>query len=103
MTAINTKNNIWIEGFSSILGEYNEKLGQYSYYDKDKIVMYYGKTSEISEEIAKECVKQYTIDGHEEEFIGYDDYLVSYNYFRTAKESIQSACSFEYCIIYRIK
>jgi hypothetical protein len=99
-----------IEGFDSVAGEYNEKLGKYSYLDKDKIVVYYGKTSEITEEVAKKCV-QYS-KPHYNSYLNYTQIRgknnTSYSkdekmWFKTAKESIQSACNQPYCIIYKKK
>ncbi len=95
----NLKENIWIEGFDDNFGlGYRAKNATYF-----KECLYYGKTSEIPEEIAKRHIKN---DG---DSLGewFKDYSSSIDnnppYSKeTAKESIQSACDKEYCIIYKI-
>lgn len=86
----NLKDNIWIEGFNSFTGLSFALVAGVK-------PIYSGKTSEISEELAKECVEWSEFD---------KDILSYYHYskaFKTAKESIQSACDKEYCIIYKIQ
>lgn len=106
----NLKDNIYIEGFDSLESGY---IIQDIIAKKCEEFIYAGKTSEIPEELA-------------EEYVVYDDYSDEYAYkgcfrnyknfnsdgdiinyevqvgFETAKESIQSACDKEYCIIYKI-
>ena len=90
------KDGIWIEGLDSdtYLAEEKLRFGC-------NIILYSGKTSEIPEELAEECVRNYNIDGL------YENYKMSSQYgeymHKSAKESIQSACSQEYCIIYKTK
>ena len=61
-------------------------------------LIYSGKASEISEEIAEEFVEWSEFDKGIKQYYNYiDDYYPH----RTAKESIQSACDKEYCIIYK--
>lgn len=87
---INLKNNIWIEGFD-IEVHLMTALNRKEIYD----VMYSGKTEEISEELAIECVKEGFLS------CDYMNYINNIVEFETAKESIQSACTQEYCIIYK--
>lgn len=95
---INLKEKIFIEGFDNpkdyFLNPSNEII-------KASKIIYSGKTSEISEELAKECVTNYGILNDNP----FHNYKVESQYFeylfKTAKESIQSACSQEYCIIYK--
>lgn len=84
---------IWIEGFGSI-EVISERLT--SILDTVDILIYSGKVSEITEELAKECVCGYAT--------GYFEYSSTlWNINETAKESIKSACKEEYCIIYLAK
>lgn len=99
---INLKDNIWIEGFDEIAS---------GYILQDKIIticdniIYSVKTSEIPEELAKECVKLLT---PKHAISLYQNYkyklpqLVSFTR-TTARESIKTACYKEYCIIYKTK
>ena len=93
------KDNIFIEGFDS-----NEEL--YNFKNNLCIVgeplpyIWLGKTSEIPEEIAKECVNK-VIDDHGR-MDGYENYN-SPIILNAPKESIQSACNQTYCIIYKEK
>ena len=96
------KDSIWIEGF--------DKLSEvYAFKDNMCIVgevvpyIYIGKTAEISEVLAKECVEILAKTS-----LG--NFYRNYQYNKpqpvsftkcAAKESIQSACSQEYCIIYK--
>lgn len=95
----NLKDNIWIEGFDLI-----EELQNTEGYKNLIPVIFVGKTSEIPEEIAKECIEYFIqrckyrnynpdklIDGIK---------LMGFNY---SKQSIQSACDKPYCIIYKSK
>ena len=90
------KQNIYIEGFDE------EYIFNYQLFTDGKII-YQGKTSEIDEELAKECVDQYSLLNP----VLYWNYGVPYPHyytdceFTTAKDSIQSACSQKFCIIYK--
>lgn len=106
---INTKDDIWVEGFDT-----NSEL----YVFKDSICfvgepvpyIYIGKTSEIPEELAKECV-----EGNNGEICPntmWLDYRTNKNDFarfhcKTPKESIQSALIkpdgtiYPFCIIFK--
>lgn len=89
----NLKDNIWIEGF---VKKIDLSLRSDIYFEDTHDVIYQGKTSEIPEEIARECVKNFGIT------LFYYDYRdLMYQKFETAKESIQSACDKPYCIIYK--
>lgn len=94
------KDDIWIEGFDTI-DTRNKRLKIISICDTiiDELI-YSGKTSEISEELAKECIDWNEFDDN---IIKYYDYIKDYWPHLTAKESIKSACSQEYCIIYKTK
>ena len=97
---INLKDNIWIEGFDD---RFDCAIAGYN----GNVLLYEGKTSEIPKEIAKECVEQIG-----EWFIGntpiYQNYIDENNIpvmkrhvILNSKQSIQSACEKEYCIIYK--
>lgn len=102
MSKVNLKDNIWIEGFDK-LSEMQIRLltlpdSQF------KAVIYDNKTSEIPEELAKECVNYLqgnhsVLCGYYES--GYEDFSQNEFRYKTAKESIQSACPEEFCIIYK--
>ena len=110
---INLKGDIWIAGFGTIEDK-DDKL-RYLFHVSENMaseLIYAGKTLDIPEEIAKECVIQYDIEKGEliDEFVVEEDILFGFkNYkegfgvldFQTAKESIQSACNREYCIIFK--
>jgi hypothetical protein len=71
---------------------------------KCKGILGVGKTANIPEEIAKECVKFGYLGANKEDggTLLYDDYEIDDIIgFKTAKESIQSACRQEYCIIFK--
>ena len=98
MPKVNLKDNIFIEGFDNELDVYDRSidlcidLGNFS-------ILYEGKTSEIPEELldfllSEDCPK-------EESHYNYKDFLGNLCIHTTAKESIQSACDKEYCIIYK--
>lgn len=88
---VNLKDNIWIEGFDN----FRECVfAQDAYFDR---LVYSGKTSEIPEETAKECV-----DCFKQKW--YLDYGADIDYLfelETSKQSILSACDKPYCIIYK--
>lgn len=98
----NLKENIFIEGFDF---EYEFRSRLYGTKGISGIVklIYQGKASEIPEEIAKECAEIHQglsyWDGPNDIF--YVDYNNKLNGFSKAKNSIQSACPKEYCIIFR--
>lgn len=101
MKSINLRDNIWIEGFErkSLIYDRILQLGG------EQDILYKGKTSEIPEDLAKKCVHFYFPFDHDYTKL-FKDYLLedeSINNFNTAKESIQSACDKEYCIIYKTK
>ena len=88
-----------IEGFNTLKEVVREQIGR----DKTKEfreTLYEGKTSEIPEDIAKECVTLYH-EGQEDET--YTNYSGFEFYCLTLLESIQSACNQTYCIIYKEK
>lgn len=86
MSKVNLKDNIWIQGFDSFITlSFALAAGVKP--------IYAGKTSEIPEELAKECVLP-PVNGYR----NYKNLWINVN---TAKESIQSACPEEYCIIYK--
>lgn len=92
---VNLKENIWIQGFDQ------QYIFSYQLFHEGEVI-YQGKTSEIHEKIAKECVHKFNNNA-------FKDYSVNFNGIRdiihvykiTAKKSIQSACNQEYCIIYK--
>ena len=91
------KDSIWIEGFDTMQSiDYCELLDAMSLCGI-KSYIYKGKTSDIPEELAKECVHVGVLTDN------CKDYQSGFNIFETAKESIKSACSQEYCIIYKTK
>ena len=107
MKPLNLRGDIWIEGFDDeedlAVYWYNHMLwDNYRGLAKYELI-YSGKTSEIPEELAKECVKSVWF---ETDVIGgcymvYQDYGEDDCWLDEATESIQSACPEEYCIIYK--
>lgn len=89
----NLKENIWIEGFDTNQQIYNFK-DNICFAGEPVPYLWMGKTSEIPEDVAKKCVLP--------PVNGYRNYANMWINVNTAKESIQSACSQEYCIIYKI-
>jgi hypothetical protein len=88
---VNLKDDIWLMEIDT-----NEemlcKLTELNFND----VIYAGKLDNIKEEIAKKCV-----DCFRNEY--YLDYSCTQDFvfdFKTAKQSIKSACNKKYCIIY---
>lgn len=110
MSKVNLKDNIWIEGFDDMksqLFKFNylmndidisHSLGNCSSYSSIQCF----KTSEISEELAKTICykKQFYLNYALFNDLKENDWREPYM-FTSAKESIQSACSKEYCIIYK--
>lgn len=90
------KEGIFIEGFDEKI---HLNLTCDVYFEDTHNILYKGKTSDIPEEVAKEGVKNWRTDGL------YNNYKIESQYeeylFKTAKQSIQSACDKEYCIIYK--
>lgn len=104
MNKIKLKDNIWIEGFDKCILGTQFKL-------KDGSIptnaIYFGKTSEILEELAEECVIINLWEGRIDSYRKYNKENFNIkccddNNCNSAKESIQSACNQEYCIIYKV-
>ena len=98
MERVNLKDDIFIDGFDSELSAVSTGASMWFGVNME-LLLYAGKISEIPEELAKECVKNWRCDGLYNNYKivpQYEEYL-----FKTAKESIQSACQEEYCIIYK--
>lgn len=106
---IELKKGIFIEGFDDfpdweiLVDLRNDLVGVFEYG-----LLYQGKTSDITEVFAKDCVELEYFGEYWEgmwEYSGYCNFDINapYDYVHTAKESILSACSSEYCIIYRNK
>ncbi len=113
----NLKDNIWIEGFDSE-EELNYHSFGFSVLENDDNIIYKGKTSEIPEEVAKECVAKIHVElapsPYNDWCGGFDYAYVDYKNigeyagwqgdagcYRKATESIQSACDKPYCTIYK--
>ena len=108
---VNLKDNIWIEGFCNI-EKYDEMIVSIS------AILYHGKTSDIPEEVAKkslllhpyssgQCKCYFEYDNPE---LDLDNKLCQCrnnpnksrnDHLWDWKESIQSACNQEYCIIFK--
>ena len=98
MSKIELKEGIFIEGSTNLKYFYGLETWLSNHRG---IILYKDRTSEIPEEIAKSCVKKSSEPITKE---GYKNYFKSEPYwYWTAKESIQSACPEEYCIIYKTK
>jgi hypothetical protein len=89
------KENIYINGFDDIVELYY-KSADICIDSGNFAILYEGKTSDISEEIAE----QYANKGELCEYY-WNEQLDDYDRNISAKESILSACSEEYCIIYK--
>ena len=112
---VNLKDNIWIEGFGT-KRKMVIKLSKGAYIGTP--IVYFGKTSDISEEIAKkvlllhpystcQCKCYFEYDNPELD-LDNESYQCKNNpnksrndYLWDWKESIQSACNQEYCIIFK--
>ena len=95
---VNLKDNIWIEGFDMHeVGHFMVTKDRNFIMDIAKKIIYSGKTSDIPEELAKECVDCFK----NEYYLDYSSEIKYLYEFKTAKESIQSACNQEYCIIFK--
>ena len=109
---INTKDDIWIEGFDNPLNRDNrilELLPKINDIDQNDPIIYWQKTSDIPEEIAKECV-EVTATGLFKNYTWSNEKVQDYGMqpiSTTAKESIQSAASkedgsfYDFIIIYK--
>ena len=99
MERVNLKDNIFIDGFDSELSAVS--TGGSMWFGKNmELLLYAGKTSEIPEDVAEECaewdyVYMDIVRWTNYKTLSHDDNL------NTAKQSIQSACQEEYCIIYK--
>lgn len=97
MSKVNLKGNIWIEGFDKLI--YLNCCSDMGISLDD--VIFKGETSEIPEEVAKECVRMGSYTTTFYNYITNDSHKS--NQLSTAKQSIQSACDKPYCIIYKTK
>lgn len=111
---VNLKDNIWIEGFGG-----SEQVSYNAFIRMAELaeaLVWHGKTSDIPEEVAKECVRDivlstgvFYINYRKMEALKlqagvrrfYHNEIVWEPMLKTAKESIQSACNQEYCIIFK--
>lgn len=104
---VNLKDNFWIEGFDIHEVGYFMRTKDGNFIgDVAKEIVYSGNASDIPEEIAKECVDiDYSGEYWEGmwQYSGYRNFddNIPYDHVSTAKESIQSACNQEYCIIFK--
>ena len=97
---VELKEGIFIEGSSNV--EYFYGLEAWvNHYGSG--VIYQGKTSEIPEELASQCCKYQNSYEGEPFYKKYGDVIWTIYPYKTAKESIQSACQNEYCIIYKTR
>jgi hypothetical protein len=115
---INLKNNIWIEGFDTeieLFRFWHRNVHIFNGDDKDLQEIYFGKTSDIPEDIANDVVT-YIMLSTGIFYLNYRKMVElrkpirqrnrSHNEIiwepmcKTAIESIQSACNQEYCIIF---
>lgn len=105
MSKIELKEGIFIEGFNNWLDSADEFLNKHIKRNCDLI--YQGKTSDIPEEIANKIFtfhSSFNIPGRVDKFYkNFNFRNDGIGYVCSAKESIQSACSEEYCIIYKTK
>ena len=88
---------ILIKGFTSR----KEMIQFHNYYvnnEIDPVIFYEGKTSDISEELAKSLADKGSLC----EFY-WNEKIDDYDKTITAKQSIQSVCNEKYCIIYKEK
>lgn len=105
MERVNLKDDIFIDGFDSELSAVS--TGASMWFGKNmELLLYAGRTSEIPEELAEEyaCrIIENTIGADLPlEFKGnWYNHIDYCNHCKTAKQSIQSACPEEYCIIYK--
>lgn len=100
MTITNTKDNIFIEGFDdylSLMSWTNCALNPIHWQN----IIYSGKTSEIPEELAREYISFIDNPENNGKDIPFKNYSHRFLGVKTAKESIQSACNQNYCVIYK--
>lgn len=99
---VNTKDNIWIEGFPAEHAFRSRMYGTKCISGKVTLI-YQGKTDKIPENIAKECceIHQGLSYWGGPNDIFYVDYNNKLNGFSKAINSVMSACPEEWCIIYR--
>ena len=93
---VNLKDDIWLMEFD-INEEMLCKLTELNLHD----VIYAGKLDNITEEIAKKCADCFRNNVDDEYYLDYSckqDFIFE---FKTAKQSIKSACDKKYCIIYK--
>ena len=107
---VKLKDSIWIEGFVTQTGVDLELLSDNKSFLRDCIfdefnsnLLYEGKTSEIPEELASQCCKYQNSYEGEPFYTEYGDITWGTYPYETAKESIQSACQSEFCIIYKTR
>lgn len=96
---VNLKRTIWIEGFNTALQRDNrilELLPKIGEADQTDPILYWQKTSDIEENIAKIFVEQFSV--FTPMYRAYDK--SHSDYYETAIESIKSACPYKWCIIY---
>lgn len=103
MSRIELKPGIFIEGFDEEY-QYRQRLYGNKGISNSTELLYQGKTNEISEELAKECAELLTPKHPISLWRNYKyDKPQPASFTKcTAKESIQSACDKEYCIIYKV-
>lgn len=105
MIKVELSKNIWVECFDdseivkwSERGYYLKYLSKYKSNNVEKLI-YWGKTDEITEELAKECVSFIDNPRDNGRDIPFKDYSHNFLGVKTAKESIESACDKKYCLI----
>ena len=99
---VNLKDNVWIEGFDMHeVGHFMVTKDRNFIGDIAKKIIYSGKTSDIPEEMAKECVSFHFSNECKIYYNNYSKIENIISWQNTAKESIQSACNQEYCIIFK--
>lgn len=109
MIRIELKPNTILEGFAD-KREFDMKLYYLTFnapspYREGKVIpiLYEGKTSDISEDIAQKCAEYY-IQRCEYKNYNPDKLIdgIKLNGFNYATDSIKSSCLYEFCIIYNI-
>lgn len=106
------KEGIFIEGFG-IYRDWGTRMDVVDFDELRYELLYAGETSNIPEEVAKDCVIQNGLakgtvldDGKtldKDITFGYKQYREGFGVYEyeTAKQSIQSACDKQFCIIYK--
>lgn len=94
------KPNIFIEGFDSE-SEFRRRMYGRKGISFSVDLIYQGKTSDVPEEIAE----KYTGKHLDSFWKDYSEPIhnIDYLWVETAKESIESACKQEWCVIYKTK